>query len=183
MPNTITLETIEATYSITVEEVIAQFDLSKWGHIPTGVELDTHKSNYGQATKDGKVLINPAFIGTTAINKLKETMVHELTHLLVGLNRHHNKVFKRVENALRKGLVVSEEERNQVKLNNGYKLRLIAYGQSHTYDCGGVFRRTKKYTEYSSNQHSSMAIKGDRIERFEYVVFDSLLPEGTVTSL
>ena len=89
----ITFTTIDSTYAECVRIASNLTPISTWKLHPAGIALDTHKANYGRATKEGEILINPAFIGTTAVNKLKETMYHEIAHLIVGLNDNHNKNF------------------------------------------------------------------------------------------
>ncbi|OES24681.1 hypothetical protein [Alteromonas macleodii] len=179
--NTITFHDIEICYLQCLAVATAKWPVTKWQHQPQGVELSTQKRGYGFATIEGKVQINPAFVGTTAHNKLKATMFHELAHLIVGLSKHHNATFKRIEAILCDGLVVDQSEYILVKNNNGYPLRILAFSQSHVYDCGGAFRRTKKYTEYAPTDKRYHRVGQDRIVRYEYVDFALPLPANTIT--
>ena len=168
--------TIKNMYNECLAHAKSLIDVSKWTHQPTGIQLDTHKSKYGQATPDGLVLINTAFIGTDAINKLKETILHELAHLIVGLKHHHSRLFRNWEAILLKGVVVNESERNEVKNNNGYKHRLLAICENTVHDLGGAFRRTKKFRDYQPTDNRFISVDGDKVIRFEYVPFDQELP-------
>jgi len=46
------------------------------------------------ATTKGEVLINKAFIGTTSYNQLKTTLRHDIARLAVGIDHHHDNIFK-----------------------------------------------------------------------------------------
>jgi hypothetical protein len=181
--DTITTGTIENSYNECINIATSMFELRRWAHTPCRVEVGFLNTKYAEVTSCGTVKINVAFIGTAAFSKLKETMLHELAHLVVGLRNNHNKKFKQAYNQLTKNLVFSENENQMVKLNNTYKLKLLAYGEKHIYDLGGAFRKTKKYTEYNAEKNRCMSIKGDNILRFEYVSFDAPNPEGTLTEL
>jgi len=61
---------------------------------------------------------------------------------------------------------------------------LLAFGEKNTFDLGGAFRRTKKYTTYGSKENlSRMKLKGEKLIKFEYVPYSNPLPEGTLTEL
>ncbi len=180
----ITLETIQQLFNECLPVAIAYSPLKSWAVQPTIIKLDTHKSNYGQALSNGDILINPAFLGTTAHNKLKATILHELAHLIVGLEKGHNIDFRYVETILCEGLNVDEMEKQAVKDNNGFKLRLLAFGEKNIFDLGGAFRRTKRYTTYGAQGNNRrMSLKGEKLIKFEYVPYSNPLPEGTVTEL
>ena len=177
----ITKQEVVRVYHECIALASGLYCIDAWAVRPTGVDLDSHKCKYGQATPEGKVLVNPAFVGTSANAKLKETIFHELAHLIVGLGQHHNKVFHRVYSVLTTGLTVCESEKQEVKANNGYKYRLLAYCGNSVYDLGGAFRRSKTYTDYVPSNKYSRSIQGCKIMNFEYVAFNAPLPNGVVT--
>ncbi|TMS80560.1 hypothetical protein [Pseudoalteromonas sp. S554] len=180
----ISLVTINTTFKECIETASECFSREKWALQPSGIELDKHKSKYGQVTNKGVVLIAPAFLGTTAYNKLKETMFHEIAHLIVGPKHNHNKHFKYVFSILTDGIESDESERQKVKVNNGYKYKLLAFTKSKVYELGGAFRRTKKYTDYGTNDKpKNMKLLGETIQRFEYIPYNEKPPENAITEV
>lgn len=153
-----------------------------WAHPFSYFEMTSPKRAYGYATTDGLVQLNPAFIGTTALNKLTLTIFHELTHLIVGLDKHHNKAFKRMERLLTQHIPRSLSGEIQVKDNNSYPWRLLSTDeQGAVYDLGGAFRRTKKYRDYSPEAGKRMRIKGKLLVSFSYVDYGEPLPKNAIT--
>jgi len=183
MENTISILTIENAFKDCFEKAANIINIRSWKIQPTTIGLDTHKSSYGRVLKSGEILINPAFIGTKAFNKLTATINHELAHLVVGLDENHNKSFKRVESHFNDGLIVPILEHEMVKVENGYKHRLLGFSQDKTYCLGGVFKRTKKYLDYDPQGKRKMFFKKDKLLRFEYVDYKAPLPTGTLTDL
>lgn len=176
---TITEDLIKATYNECLEIAAMHYPMVEWSIQPDGMEFDSHKSKYGRATIEGKVLINPSFVGTNAINKLKETMFHELAHLIVGLENHHNWYFKSVFGRLAEGIKVNEAEKKEVINKNGYKYKLLCATAKNNYLVSVTFKRLKKYTEYDQAKRP-LKIEGQRILEFFYIPYDAELPQGTI---
>jgi predicted SprT family Zn-dependent metalloprotease len=179
----IELSTIEKTYQACLKKAQTDINTRTWKTLPCGIALDTHKAKYGRAFASGQIVVNPAFIGTRAINQLISTINHELAHLIVGIDKNHNKAFKRVEGHLNYGVKVTTAERELVKVNNGYKYNLIGYTQDKIYSLAGAFKRTKKYLDYDPQGKRTMSFRGDKFLRFEYVPYEAPLPEGTLTEV
>lgn len=177
--NTLTQETFNECLCLAK----AKIPLSSWKVQPKGIGFTTHKVKYGLATSKGEVLLNPAFIGTEAYTKLKETIFHEFAHLIVGLEENHSSAFKRVLAYISDYLVVPADEYEMVKDNNGYKYRLLGFTQDNSYNLGGCFKRTKKYLNYDPKGRRTMSINGDKFLRFEYVSYDLKMPENTISAL
>jgi len=76
MTNTIDLITIETTFKDCFEKAAGIIQTRSWKLLPLFISLDIHKSSYGRALGNGQIFINPAFIGTKAINKLISTINH-----------------------------------------------------------------------------------------------------------
>lgn len=177
----ITNDLIQATYKECLAIAIDKLPLKSWNIQPTGVGLTTHKAKYGLATSKGEVLLNSSFIGTYAINKLKETIFHELAHFIVGFEKNHRAPFKRAMSYISNDIVVPVEEHQMVKVNNSYKYRLLGFTQGNIYNLEGAFKRTKKYLDYDPKSQRTMSIKGDKFLRFEYVPYEDAMPENTIS--
>ncbi len=93
---TITLETIRLNHTEALENAISKFPLEKWSIKPTSLVIKPFKSRWGDANSCGTIRINDVFIGTDNYAKLRDTLDHEISHLIVGLNENHNKIFKRM---------------------------------------------------------------------------------------
>jgi len=166
----ITKEYIQAAYDRVLAEVSQIIPLQQWKHAPTGLGFTEEKTKYGWATHEGKVLINTIFIGTTATTKLDFVIRHEFSHLAIGLNNHHNRLFRRIE--ARFGVNIHQdlsEELAQIQSKIEFKYTVLAHlknGEIH--DFGGVHRKTKRYTHYPKNTGANLSIGGVRILRFEF---------------
>lgn len=166
----ITREHIENAYNTVLAELVKIAAIREWKVAPKGLGYTNHKSKYGLATSEGEVLINEAFRGTTAYKKLDHVLRHEFAHLAVGLDKHHNRYFRRVERMFGVDLSLDlAAEQNQVIAQTNPSYQLIAHLQNgKEVDLGVAHRRTKKYTEYSQDQKRFMSIHGVRIQSFEY---------------
>ena len=178
----INTESIKKTYNECLEITVEKVPLKSWVHKPIGVGFTTHKTKYGLATPKGEVLINSSFTGTKAYTKLKLTIFHELSHLIVGLDKNHTKPFKRVLSYVSDDLQVPHEEIDMILDNNNYKYRLIGFSKNNTYDLGGAFNRTKKYLGYDPEGPRKMSIRGDLFLRFEYLPYGDALPHNMMSN-
>ena len=177
----ITIDTIKTTYAECIAIATAKLPFTSWKTHPIGIGLTTHKVKYGLAKANGEVLINPAFIGTKAYTKLKETIFHELAHFIVGFDKNHTAPFKRAMSYISDDIYVSPTEHAMVKENNSYKYRLLGFTKTKTYNLEGAFKRTKKYLDYDPQGKRTMSIKGERFSHFEYVPYDDPMPENTIS--
>lgn len=167
----ITKEYIQEAYDRVLAEVTQILPLNQWKHQPMGLGFTDEKTKYGLATCDGLVLINTAFIGTTATTKLDFVLRHEFTHHAVGLSKHHNRVFRRIEE--RFGVDPQRDltrEIEQIQSRIDYKYTVLAHLENgEIRDLGGAHRKTKRYTEYPKNARYNMSIAGIRVHRFEFL--------------
>lgn len=170
MSSTITEQFVKAEYERVLADVCKVIPLHQWKLQPTGLDYTTHKTKYGVATPAGQVLINRAFVGTTAVNKLDFTLRHEFAHLAIGLQEHHNRRFRRAEACF--GADVTRDlsaEKAQVIGAIDHKYTLIEHlVDGREVDLGGANRRTARYTAYPSNGRLNRSFRGVRVERFEY---------------
>ena len=70
-----------------------QHILSHWHIQPAGIAFTNRKGVYGLAHPHGGISINNAFLGTDAIAKLDQTILHELAHL-VAYERNPSRAIK-----------------------------------------------------------------------------------------
>lgn len=170
MSSTITEQFVQSEYDRVLADVCKVIPLNQWKHQPTGLDFTTHKTKYGVATPAGQVLVNWAFVGTTAVNKLDFTLRHEFAHLAIGLREHHNRRFRRIEACF--GADVTRDlsaEEAQVISAIDYKYTLIAHlVDGREVDLGGANRRTALYMDYPTNGRLNRSFRGVKIERFEY---------------
>ncbi|MBO1256278.1 hypothetical protein J3L16_11355 [Alteromonas sp. 5E99-2] len=170
----ISKEWVQEALSYCLDHVYSIFPQSQWAHSYRTLTFDGSKRCYGSVSNCGNIHINPAFLGTHAHSKLLITLIHEITHLVVGLRHKHNQVFKARFKQLSQGLQCSDEEAKQVLDNNGYKHRLIATDmEGKTIDLGGVLRRSKAYINYQYSPLRYRKVKGRVIQSFHYVDYVS----------
>ncbi len=166
----ITLETIEDEYQKALDECGGVIPFDKWSIRAKAIKLTRHKTKYGIATSRGEVFVSQAFINTTAINKLRNTLRHELAHLAVGLAHGHNRIFKQCARDFGAMNAVDPAEIQAMDKAIGYKWQLLAHlVNGHTVDMGRVHRRHKKYAAYIPRRRVFMTIKDVVVQRFEYV--------------
>lgn len=164
---------VQELYQIILNEVSSIRPLNTWAVQPTGVEFTKHKAKFGLATPEGKVLISEYFLGTDAIDKLKNTFRHEFAHHCCGLKNNHNKIFRRVEylfGVTAEGEAKSEKQKITDTISHKYTVNAHLVNGAIVC-CGGVHRKTKTYSEYDKKKtpmHDRAS--GVLIERFEFIV-------------
>ncbi|MFL0801978.1 MAG: hypothetical protein K6L80_16135 [Agarilytica sp.] len=166
----ISFDVIRDEYNNALEQCCAVLAKPKWVVQPSALELTRHKTKFGMASSKGVVYINSAFIGTQAINKLRNTLRHELAHLAVGLAEGHNAIFKHCAQVFGANRAVPQSEILAFEQSVGYKWQLIAHlVDGRTVEMGRVHRRHKKYSAYTHRRWRYMVIKDTAVLRFEYV--------------
>lgn len=165
----ITDEYVQTAYNQVLTEVLQILPLRDWAYEPSGLEWMEGETKYSLSTKEGKVFINKAFLGTTATTLLDYRLRHEFAHLAIDIGDYHNRVFKRVEKSF--GVIEDNlsSEIAQIEKKLPYKYTILAHlanGEVQIY--GGAQRKNKRYTEYPEKSPYTLLIKGVRIVRFEY---------------
>jgi len=56
----------------------------------SGFKLIKAKTYYGKTTHNGEIQISRIFLGTREFEQLKDTIRHEIAHLMCGLQNKHN---------------------------------------------------------------------------------------------
>ncbi len=168
---TICKRVIDREYQNALKECVEALPLDRWVVIPSTMKLTSCKTKYGIACSDGTIQINSAFIGTHAINQLRNTIRHELAHLAVGISQQHNAVFRQCERLFGARCVVGAEELVAFEKNVSHKWLLMAHlmnGRSIV--LGGAHRRHKKYLHYKPNIFRKLTIEGVPVNSFEYLI-------------
>lgn len=154
---------------------------SNWKHGHTSFEIvslskSEFKTIYGMAHPNGKIELSSIYVDTDCIESLKLTIAHELAHLIVGLEKGHNRAFKYMLMHLIAccGIdeVKAEEERKALvsiaKAHKPLSLELWAIFEDGSRESvGKYFKRSKKFTEYVQERDRLM-LDGKRIARFHY---------------
>lgn len=163
---------IQTTFKECVTHARRVYGATPWHVLPQSVAVsDAIKSKYATVSPKGSILINRAFIGTASVDALKQTLFHEIAHCIVGLHHHHDRRFRHVLGIISSDITVSDEDKDAVKDNNGYPLRLVAYTSQGAIDMGGAFRRSKKYLNYVPSDAYYLSVKGVKIQRFAYLPY------------
>jgi len=163
----ITNNSIFYTWEKCRDRALQQCALKYWSVKPNRFGLKDLKTAYGRAGSNGNIEINSAFIGTTAINTLIDTINHELAHLIIGLHNGHNRKFKQLERAMNKGVIIGDNENIQI-IEKIYPLKLYAITDREKILLGHRHKRSAKFTKYDSF-YRPLIIKGQIIKRFEYL--------------
>ena len=159
-----------------------RYPLQQWFHKTPTLEVSPLKGKNGIAYSTGNIIINSAFLSTSAVGCLRKTICHEIAHLVVGIQQAHNQKWESVYDELcslsvdlRSG--GHEIEMQQVKETIPYKYRLLGYlTDERVLDLGGAYRRTKKYLSYDGN-HSFLGV---RITSYKYVDYKAPLPKEII---
>ena len=144
------------------------FPVEKWAHQFSKIEFFSNKKCYGMAYPDGTIGITDLFIGTNEYQKLNDTIIHEISHLIVGVQHNHNQKFKNMATALgctfkQSNLIFEKYLENK---KTSYNLYIIfSDGTEILYK--KVSRKHNKYTEYSKND-KILFCEGKPIKEFRY---------------
>lgn len=133
------------------------------------------KTTFGLARPCGHISLTSKYIGTDYIEALRETILHEFTHLIVGLDIAHGSKFKRVHSFLCMVAQVDFEKARVQKRNicdaaPKAPLTLIAFmTNGEQVVIGDYLKKSKKYEQYNPDE-KPLSLKGHgRIARFEYL--------------
>ncbi|UUA75150.1 hypothetical protein [Cellvibrio sp. QJXJ] len=140
------------------------------------LEMNRNKIVFGKAHHCGKIQISNIYVGTDCYSALKSTLIHEFSHLIVGLKENHNSRFKRIFEylsdkaemdtaAILKDHDVLRGKANAIK---PCTLQLwMVFQNGDTEFVGNYQKRSKKYTAYDPSVRN-LQYKGKLIDRFYY---------------
>ncbi|MFS1430890.1 hypothetical protein LMH73_028210 [Vibrio splendidus] len=173
----ITEQYIQEQFIIIREACLKLVNEKHWKVIPESVGLNyTRLSEFGKAFPlEKRIELNGRFVGSSAFEKLKDVIAHELAHLCIGCDQHHNAKFKRYYGAFIYNINVdtkkAEIDGEKIVELTPYKWTVIAHlVNGETHNIGGVHRKTKVYSDYH-NSDSTHKIKetGIKIARYEFI--------------
>lgn len=165
----ITAEYIQQLYTQLLRKAVGAAP-GKWAITPAGVKITARKGTFGEAAKSGLIEINPAFIGTTAHQKLTQTILHELAHLYVGLGHSHDKHWKSAAYTFGMSFETFEAEEQQVIDNVSFKYTVIAHLINGKTQClGQVHRKTARWANYPNGKTKDRTKDGVEVLRYEFI--------------
>lgn len=161
---------VSEIYNEELENVKSLFPINKWFHQPASlIEFTNSKSVLGLAYPCGKVEVNERFLGTATESLLRNTIRHELSHLVVGTHHCHNKHFKAVATYLDVRPNSDFPELDCIIDKISFKYMVYAHlTDGTTVKIGGVHRKTKKYTNYNDQEIKNMSVKSIPVNTFEF---------------
>jgi hypothetical protein len=143
-----------------------------WAHPFAGLQMNRARRSYGQAHRDGRIVISKVFLGTGALADLEDTVRHEIAHLIVGIDERHGPRWRRV--ARRLGAVPRASGRSQAedlgrRMDNAPYTLVAVLESGEECEIKTVFRRSRRYLEYRLNEGGACyRFRGSRVSRFIY---------------
>lgn len=152
--------------------------IRKWATPFNSVEVADLAMKFGLATPEGHVRISSRFIGTDSEEALRETILHELTHLAIGLHHAHKRIFWRSLDALitqagvDQGLAKTQKQQLSESTLATLRYRLVAICEDGSEVEIGMFQKKhRKYTDYNP---ASRRLCIDRKSIREFIYEDNL---------
>ncbi len=143
-----------------------------WAHPFAGLSFNRARRCYGQAHRDGRIVISKVFIGTDALDDLEDTVRHELAHLIVGIDQRHGTAWRRVAKRLgaeprARGRAVSPDLASRMDDAPFTLVAVLESGEER--ELKPAYRRSRRFTEYRhSPRGRSYAVAGQTVKRFYY---------------
>ena len=163
-----------------VNEIMLELDRSvlaidHWAIKLTKVSISTTTKSYGDASAKGVLRINRVFINTDEFDALDDIIRHELAHFAVGLNHHHNRVWKRVAAAFGCDITKATHKAGKARLSSTieHKYWLVAITGQGPVEIKPANSKHKIYTEYQP-ERKRLLVDGQEILRFEYIPYYQL---------
>ena len=147
--------TAEDMRSLTADEVQrAQALYPRWAHPYRSLSLSRARRILGQAHSDGQVMLSTVFLGTLAHDDLRDTIRHELAHLIVGIRARHGPRWREVAAALgaepRAGAGARSEELRDRMDDAPWSLVAVLADGSEV-ELRKAYRRSPQYLNYRLN--------------------------------
>lgn len=133
------------------------------------------KTKFGTASPCGEIKISDVFIGTSCLDALRETILHEYCHLITGLKHNHGPQFKRNLRTLLYIAGINKERAEEQK-----RLMVDAIKPKHKYTLvaitvtgeevviGNYHKVSKKYLEYDQSK-THLKVENKVIRSFSYI--------------
>ncbi len=140
-----------------------------WIHPYTALEFIDAKTKYGKACPTGIIKISRVFVNTREYGELRDTIRHELAHLIVGNKHKHDSVWQTVAHVIgarpqprhkATGQLVQNMKRKWLLMGEMADGTVLEFHASHN--------KMSKYLKYNpAVQH--MECRGVKINKFYYV--------------
>lgn len=143
-----------------------------WAHPFSGFRLNRARRSYGHAHRDGSLVVSRQFLGTTAVDDLRDTIRHEFAHLIAGIDKRHGARWKQVAVAL--GAAPKASGRSQcddlhARMNTAPFTLVAVMSSGEERVLKPAFRRSKRYQDYELGKGGRRYRVGhDWILRFRY---------------
>lgn len=123
----------------------------QWVHPFSGLTFNRAHRCYGQAHRDGRIVISRVFVGTGALDDLEDTVRHELAHLIIGIDKRHGPEWRRVARRLgaiprARGRAVSSDLASRMDDAPYTLIAVLESGEER--ELKTVFRRSRRYLDY-----------------------------------
>lgn len=167
----LTINDINQMLGEEIEKASLIYPIQAWSHPPIStVNLYSSKTELGLASTFGQISINKLFIGTDAVSLLRNTIAHEISHLIVGVNQGHNQRFKYAASRLNVKSNSDFPELDVIKSKINYKYTVVAHLRGgEVVNLGGVHRKTRKYTDYNEQPRKNIKVQSVPVEWFEFI--------------
>jgi len=122
-----------------------------WAHPFAGLSFNRARRCYGQAHRDGRVVLSTVFLGTAALNDLEDTVRHEFAHLIVGIEARHGPRWRAVARAL--GAVPRATGRSQspdlaARMDDAPFTLVAVLESGEERELKPAFRRNRRFLDY-----------------------------------
>jgi hypothetical protein len=153
-----------------VDRALALFP--DWTHPFAGLDLNRARRSFGQAHRDGRIVISSVFVGTGALEDLEDTVRHEIAHLIVGIDERHGPRWRRV--AKRLGAVPRASGRSRARdlgerMDDAPWMLVAVLDSGAQHELKPAWRRSRSYLEYRAGRGGrEYRYRGQRVSHFLY---------------
>jgi len=148
-----------------------------WAHPFAGLDLNRARRSFGQAHRDGRIVISSVFLGTAALEDLEDTVRHEIAHLIVGIEERHGPCWRRVARrlgALPRASGRSRSEDLGERMDDAPYTLVAVLESGAEYELKPAWRRSRRYLEYRAGRDGrEYRYRGERVSRFFYRLRDA----------
>ena len=144
----------------------------RWVHPFAGLEFNRARRTYGQAHRDGRVVLSTLFLGTRALADLEDTIRHEFAHLVVGIDERHGPRWKQV--AQRLGAVPRAAGRSRAadlhaRMEDAPFTLVAVLASGEERALKPAFRRSRRFLDYRRDGRGRRyLVDGEVVAYFRY---------------
>lgn len=122
-----------------------------WVHPFAGLSFNRARRCYGQAHRDGRMVLSTLFIGTGALGDLEDTVRHEFAHLIAGIEARHGPRWRAVAKKL--GAVPRATGRSQspelnARMDDAPWTLVATLVSGEERELKPAFRRDRRFADY-----------------------------------